>query len=182
MYFIEARTSKKELVLSSDMLKPGDLISWTRMLTYDHYALVKRVLGPNLIEVFEFTTRTGNKIDGKTYKRSAKLQIFDGYDPVYKITQTPPENPEVVILTVTKDINDSYDNNTYAITITNTTTTSTTAATISITTITPSSPLTTATHSPTTTTTTATTLIVLLILLIVYYFLYYYLVYYFLYS
>ena len=75
----------KELVLNSGMLKPGDQVSWTRWATYDHHALVITVLGPNEIEVFEFTTRSGDKTDGKTYKKRTRLPIFYGSDPVYKV-------------------------------------------------------------------------------------------------
>ena len=87
----------KELVLRSNMLKPGDQIAWTRWATYDHHALVSKVLGPNEIEVFEFTTRSGDKTDGKTFKKRTKGPIFDGTDPVYKIKRTKEEDSEILL-------------------------------------------------------------------------------------
>ena len=87
------------------MLKPGDQVSWTRSVTYDHHALVIRVLGPNKIEVFEFTL-TGQIFGKKTFKTRTVLPIFAGNDPVYKINHTPAENPQTLLEEAAKQENE----------------------------------------------------------------------------
>ena len=91
--------TEKHLVTSHTDLQPGDQISWTRFLTFDHHALVKEVTGENEITVYEFTVRDNDDEQSvlKTCKKESTVSIFDGYDPVYKIVHYPQEDPQLLL-------------------------------------------------------------------------------------
>ena len=95
------RVTEKQLVLSKSQLSPGDKISWTRFLTYDHHALVKDVVDnkENEIVVYEFGSRDEEDETSlpKLLKKESTVNIFNGYDPVYKIVHYPPQDPQVLL-------------------------------------------------------------------------------------